>query len=241
MNFFHKKSNEDQEKSSKNSLDKTENLDLGTELPIGSHHFRAYVGPPQKYDIVAANQFNLLTSLGLREYHSLLDIGCGSLRGGRLFIPYLLPEMYFGIEPEQWLIEEGIKNNLGKDILKIKKPKFTNDGNFTLSGFNQNFDFILAQSIFSHATQNQIKRCLSEAKKVMTPTSRFVATFVKGEKNNEADKWLYPGCGEYTLDFMISLISEQGLTCKPLKWKHPNGQTWMLISSKENQDEIPDL
>jgi len=170
MNFFKKKEKKD---------------NLGINVPIGSHHYRAFVGPAKKYDLVAANQFNLLTSIGLREHHSLLDIGCGSLRGGRLFIPYLLPDMYFGIEPEQWLIEDGIKNNLGESILKIKKPKFTNDMNFTLSIFNQKFDFILAQSIFSHATQNQIKRCLSEAKKVMTPTSCFVATFVKGEKNNE--------------------------------------------------------
>lgn len=215
---------------------------LGMKIPVGSHHYRAFVGPPQNYDIVAANQFNLLTSLGLREHHSLLDIGCGSLRGGRLFIPYLLPEMYFGIEPEQWLIEEGIKNNLGESILKIKKPKFSNDTNFTLTSFNQKFDFILAQSIFTHASQNQIKRCLSEAKKVMTPTSRFVATFVMGEKDNEVDKWFYPDCVEYTLDFMISLITEQGLACKPLKWKHPNNRaTWMVISSKESQNEIPDL
>lgn len=215
--------------------------DLGINESIGSHHYRAFVGPSEKYDIMAASQFNLLTSLGLREHHSLLDIGCGSLRGGRLFIPYLLPERYFGIEPEQWLIEEGIKNNLGESILEIKKPKFSNDMNFTLSGFNQNFDFILAQSIFSHASQNQIKRCLSEAKKVMTSSSRFVVTFVKGEKNYEVDKWVYPGCGEYTLDFMSELIFEQGLDCKPLKWKHPNNQTWMVIYSKENQDEIPDL
>ena len=125
--------------------------------------------------------------------------------------------------------------------MKIKKPKFSNDKNFTLSSFNQKFDFVLAQSIFSHASQNQIKKCLSEAKKVMTPTSRFVATFVMGKKDNAVDKWRYPLCWEYTLDFMISLISEQGLACKPLKWKHPNDQTWIVISPKESQDEIPDL
>ena len=50
-------------------------------LPTGSHHHRAFVGPPEKYDIVSAMQFNLLTFLGLREDHYLLDIGCGSLRG----------------------------------------------------------------------------------------------------------------------------------------------------------------
>jgi len=186
-------------------------------------------------------QFNLLTSLGLMEHHFLLDIGCGSLRGGKLFIPYLLPGRYFGIEPEQWLIEEGIKKELGEDIIRIKRPVFSNDNNFTLSTFNRKFDFILAHSIFSHASQRQIKRCLSEAKKVMKPTSIFAATFVKGEENYTGDEWVYPGCVTYTLEHMISLVEEHGLVCKPIDWPHPNQQTWIVIVNPENEKNIPDL
>jgi hypothetical protein len=224
-----------------NSIDKINDVDLGFNHPIGSHHYRAFVGPPQKYDLVAANQFNLLTSLGLREHHYFLDIGCGSLRGGRLFIPYLLPNRYFGIEPEQWLLEEGINQNCGKDLIKIKSPHFSNDQNFTLSKFGKNFDFILAQSIFSHASKDQIKQCLSEAKKVMTSTSIFAATFVKGDMNNDSNKWLYPDCGTYTLDFMLELIESEGLSGKLLKWHHPNDQTWLAIVSDKNKNIIPDL
>ncbi|HUS48989.1 MAG TPA: class I SAM-dependent methyltransferase [Candidatus Paceibacterota bacterium] len=215
--------------------------DLGLNDSIGSNHYRAFVGPPQKYDIIAASQFNLLTSLGLRENHFLLDIGCGSLRGGRLFIPYLLPQRYFGIEPEQWLIEEGIKNHLGRDILTIKKPKFNNNRNFKLDVFNQKFDFMLAQSIFSHASREQIKTCLQSAKKVMKKNTIFAATFLKGEKNNESDVWLYPQCGTFTLEFLLGLIENQGLYGKSIKWDHPNGQTWIVIVNPENKENFPDL
>src|SRR5207302_381599 len=58
-----------------------ENLGLG--LKPGDPHYRAYVGPPEDYDLIAAMTFNLLTTLCLRQHHSLLDIGCGSLRIGR--------------------------------------------------------------------------------------------------------------------------------------------------------------
>lgn len=153
--------------------------DLGENLPIGSHHYRAFVGPPKKYDIVSAIQFNLLTTLGLREQHFLLDIGCGSLRAGRLFIPYLLPGRYFGIEPEKWLIEDGISKEIGNDLIGFKKPTFSNDCNFSFTLFNQKFDFILAQSIFSHASAKQISRCLAQAREVMNSNSVFVATFIK--------------------------------------------------------------
>lgn len=215
--------------------------ELGKDQSIGSHHFRAFVGPPEKYDLVAANQFNLLTYLGLREHHHLLDIGCGSLRGGRLFIPYLLASRYYAIEPEKWLLEEGIAKNLGNEIIKIKNPHFSNDKNFTLSIFGRTFDFIIAQSIFSHASQNQIRQCLTEAKRVMTTTSIFAATFVKGDVNNTSDEWLYPHCCTYTSEFIFSLITEIGLFAKPLKLSHPNNQTWIVITKEENKNNIPDI
>ncbi len=111
--------------------------DFGQSLPIGAHHYRAYVGPPEKYDLVGAMQFNLLTHLGLREFHYLLDIGCGSLRAGRLFIPYLLSGHYYGIEPQSWLVEEGLNKELGREILQLKRPVFSHDSDFNCLQFNQ--------------------------------------------------------------------------------------------------------
>ena len=61
------------------------------ELGAGDSHYKAYVGPPKKYDLMGAMQFNLLTSFGLRDYHKLLDIGCGSLRSGKMLIPFFSP------------------------------------------------------------------------------------------------------------------------------------------------------
>ena len=73
---------------------------LGIDLPAGNLHYRAYVGPPEKYDLLGALQFQVLTNLGLREYHKLLEVGCGSLRVGRLLVPYLIDGNYYAIEPK---------------------------------------------------------------------------------------------------------------------------------------------
>jgi hypothetical protein len=210
-------------------------------LSPGSPNYRAFVGLPSKYDLLGALQFNVLTALGLRQHHYLLDIGCGSLRSGRLFIPYLLPERYFGIEPEQWLIEEGIKREVGQDLINIKSPQFSNDSDFNLSVFNQEFDFIIAHSIFSHASQNQIIKCLSEAKKVMNEICIFVATFMQGEEDYTDDEWVYPNCSTYTMDCIVSLVKEQNLICKPLDFYHPSRQTWIAIVSPEIENTIPHI
>jgi hypothetical protein len=203
----------------------------------GAH--RAFVGPMEQYDRTAALQFTLMVFLGLREHHSLLDIGCGSLRGGRLFIPYLLPGQYCGIEPEPWLIEAATENELGKDLLRIKRPEFSNDRDFTLSTFGRQFDYLVAQSIFSHASEAQITRCLSEARKVMTPTSIFAATFREGASNYTGDAWVYPGCSTYRREHMAALVEQQGLVCRVLGWPHPNRQTWIAILHEEGVMRLP--
>ncbi|MDH5681657.1 MAG: class I SAM-dependent methyltransferase [Spirochaetota bacterium] len=194
--------------------------------------YRATVGPPENYDLMGAFVFNLLTFLGLRESHKLLDIGCGSLRGGRLFIIYLLTGNYYGIEPQQWLIDDGINNELSKQLVENKQPHFSNDDNFNLSLFNEQFDYILAQSIFSHASESQIRKSMREAKKVMKPESVFVATFFIGEENYEGDEWVYPGRTTYTMEKMTQMIEEEGLICKKTNWPHPHGQTWIAVLMK---------
>jgi len=210
----------------------------GRGLRPGDHHYRAFIDFPDRYDIGAAMQFNLLTALGLREDHSLLDIGCGSLRAGRLFIFYLRPGRYFGLEPERWLIEEGIRQELGQEILSVKRPTFSHDRDFTLSAFGRQFDFLLAQSVFSHAAPRQVRRCLAEAHAVMTPTAIFVATYWRGRENYTGEGWVYPGRVRYTADDMAALAHEQGLVSQTLDWTHPSGQTWIAITRPAHRDEV---
>ena len=193
----------------------------------GFEEYRAHVGPAEFYDVLTAIQFNLLTALGLRDEHYLLDIGCGSLRAGRLFIPYLRPGHYFGIEPLPWLIEEGIAREIGDAMIAIKRPTFSNDENFTLTTFNRQFDFMIAQSIFSHTSQAQIRRCLAEAKTALGPGGIFAATYFVGPVNYEGDRWVAKA--DYTPEHMRELVEEQGLVCTPVEWRHPDPQQWILI------------
>lgn len=201
--------------------------------------YRAHVGPADRYDVFSATQFNLLTSLGLRDEHHLLDIGCGSLRAGRLFIPYLREGCYFGIEPLPWLIKEGINNELGEEIIRLKKPTFSNVDDFTLSTFDTQFDFIIAQSIFSHATQAQISKCMAEARKVMKPDAVFAASFFEGTENYTGNTWTAKA--EYTMERMRELVEEQGLVFRQIDWRHPDLQRWFLVFQPGTLYRLPDI
>ena len=97
---------------------------------------------------MGAAQFRLLTSLGLREHHSVLDFGCGSLRAGRLLIPYLLPGRYYGLEPNRWLIEDGISGQLGAELIELKLPIFLCSSDFSAAHFGVQFDLYLGSIDF---------------------------------------------------------------------------------------------
>src|SRR5439155_1611617 len=74
--------------------------DLGACLKAGDPHYRAYVGPPEDYDLIAAMTFNLLTTLGLRQHHSLLDFGCGSLRIGCIPSASITGRQHWNAQPQ---------------------------------------------------------------------------------------------------------------------------------------------
>src|SRR6186997_3029127 len=159
--------------------------DLGIGLKPGDPQYRAYVGPPEDYDLIAAMTFNLLTTLGLRQHHSLLDVGCGSLRIGRLLIPYLNRGKYFGVEPNEWLVQEGIKRELGEMLLQIKCPTFFfSDSPETITQAKVSFDFALAQSIFSHCGLDLIQAWLSTISRSLAQDGALLATFLIGEEDS---------------------------------------------------------
>lgn len=206
-----------------------QNTDTGKGVTPGSRHYRAFIGDTQTYDIFAHMQFSLMTLLGLRQEHTLLDIGCGSLRAGKLFLVYLLPDRYFGIEPEQWLVEEGLEKEIGSELSARKRPKFQYSAEFPCTAFGVQFDFIIAQSIFSHASEAQIRKCLAEVRASMKDTSMFAASFVEGDPDYAGTEWVYPGVVRFRAETIERFAREAGLACKRLDWFHIGGQAWFVF------------
>ncbi|MFQ3226699.1 MAG: SAM-dependent methyltransferase [Porticoccaceae bacterium] len=209
----------------KNIFKKKDNVDLGLDLKPGDNHYRAYVGPPKDYDLVSAMVFNLLTCTGLRQDHKVLDVGCGSLRNGRLLIPYLNNGNYFGVDPNKWLIDDGIKNEIGEDLVQIKKPTFSYSD--SLKDFKQplGIDYAFAQSIFSHTGLDLLEKWLSEVSYHLKEDGVLFATFLIDDKDSQEAGWVYPGCVKFIPDTVFQIASKHGLHFQLLNWFHPR-QSW---------------
>ncbi len=203
--------------------------DEAKKLRAGSEHYTAYVGPPAQYDFMGATQFRLLCELGLREHHRVLDFGCGSLRAGRLLMSYLQSGRYFGIEPNAWLIEDAIARQIGQDQIRIKQPNFSHSDAFDAGVFGTRFDFIVAQSIFSHAGPSIVRQTLRSFAEWLEPNGICAVTFVTGEASDTAEGWHYPGTVTYSDSDIAALIDDAGLTGLAIRWYHPR-QSWYLLA-----------
>jgi SAM-dependent methyltransferase len=124
-------------------------------------------------------QFKFLVNQGLQSVHYLLDIGCGSLRGGVHFIEYLKTGRYFGIEKEKPLLEAGRRIELQRYDLAHKRPHLHLIDDFDLSPIQQDvqFDYMLAQSVFTHLKSDMIELCLARVLPRLKPNGTLYATF----------------------------------------------------------------
>jgi SAM-dependent methyltransferase len=202
-------------------------------LKPGAAHYTAFVGPPAQYDLMGATQFGLLVALGLRHFHVVLDFGCGSLRAGRLLIPYLDHGNYHGLEPNAWLIEDAIERQLGRDQVAIKRPHFHAFTDFRADRCGSGFDFILAQSVFSHAGSDIVATAFAGFGRALAPSGLAVATFIHPGQSGVAERgergWVYPDCVAHAPATIAALADRAGLFARPLPWFHPR-QTWYALA-----------
>lgn len=219
--------------------DRSLSVEAAANLPAGGDHYRAYVGPPDRFDFISATQFALLFHLGLRDNHRVLDFGCGSLRVGRLLIPFLLSGHYYGIDPNAWLIEDSLNREIGREILKVKVPHFSYNDDFDCTVFGKQFDFVMAQSIVSHTGPDYAKRFFASASSTLMKNGILLFTYVKKD-NNESELpdsgWHYPGCIDYSEAQIMKMLEDTDLVAKPLPWYHP-AQAWFVAA--KTADALP--
>ena len=210
---------------------------LGSDLRPGDDHYRAYVGPPRDYDLVSAMVFNLLTCLGLRQDQKVIDIGCGSLRIGRLLIPYLNAGNYVGVEPNQWLVEDGILNEIGEDQIRLKRPELSFRADLEEFKEPLEADFAFAQSIFSHCGLDLFKEWLLQAKRHLKEDGALLGTFLIDEKDFDGEGWVYPACVNFRVETISQLAKQCGYGFDLLDWGHPR-QTWALFSRPNHNKSL---
>lgn len=150
---------------------------LAADVAEGRH--REIIGG--MWEEVGALQLRFLKGQGLAPQHRLLDVGCGSLRGGLHFVDWLAPGNYFGIDISEALLDAGYVRELGPLGLQAKLPRenLKTTADFDATSFDVTFDMAIAQSVFTHLPLNLIAACLEQTARVVRSGGTFYATFFR--------------------------------------------------------------
>ena len=161
---------------------------LPAEKRIELRGYRTYVGGrnAERWYSIGRLQYFFLVSQGLTAQHKFLDVGCGALRLGQYLIPFLDRGHYFGLEPEQLLVDCGLRHEIPEFIISQKQPTFTHNYRFEFEALDQ-FDFAMANSIFTHLTPEDITLCFDNLHQKTHPGSKFYFTFFRGNSTLNPD------------------------------------------------------
>ena len=213
-------------------------LNLARRYGALNKHRRAVGG---EWDFIGKLQFDFLVKQGLKPDHRLLDVGCGSLRGGVHFIRYLDDGNYYGIDRQQWLLDAGKKHELPRYGVADKTVHLLCRDDFDFSQFGVQFDYALAQSVFTHLPWNTIMRCLTNMKLVLKPGGTFYATYFEDPDGSHrvstitqlpGGRITYPDRDPYHYEFdvFVEMARRVGLTVTRIgSWNHPRNQYVMVF------------
>jgi SAM-dependent methyltransferase len=158
-------------------------------------------------------QFDYLMSHGLKPTTRLLEVGCGNLRAGRLFIDYLDPGHYYGIDisPDILLAAADTVAQFG---LQDKLPYLTVVRDLRLDFLpSGHFDIVHAHSVFSHSPIEVIDECLAHVGRLLAPGGFFDFTF---DRTTGAEHHVLHEDFYYRTETLIGLAAKHGLAARYL-------------------------
>jgi len=168
---------------------------------VGSHTHESWLE-------IGKVQFEYATGHGLKPEMRMLEIGCGNLRAGRLFIDYLDPGNYYGLDISPDILI-GAQDVVAEYGLAAKLPHLTMVKNLKLAFLpDDTFDFVHAHSVFSHSPLEVIEECFSHVGRVMTRDGFFDFTFdqTEGAEHHVLREDFY-----YRTQTLVDLAAKYGL------------------------------
>lgn len=197
----------------------------------------------------------LLLKEGLLPQHKVVDVGCGALRAGYWLIHFLNPGGYYGIEPNQKMLQAGRDMILEPGLEDEKRPSYSDNDQFDFTVFDgSRFDFAVARSVWTHASKKQIGQMLDSFRATAAPGAKFLVSYlpakpvgaapgVTGKKafwvrDYKGEEWIGAshqrkegGLVAHNRSWIKSACEERGLTLQTIRGEVINRQRWLRITA----------
>jgi SAM-dependent methyltransferase len=177
---------------------------------VWRHHL---VGPVEFWKMKRDFQISFLQSHGLEPRHRLLDIGCGTLRGGIPIIDYLDRGLYYGIEVRPSVLAEGLKE-LCDAGLEDKCPTLI-VGDIGAIDIPARLDFVWAFSVLIHMTDEIVERTMAFVSRQLSSDGAFYAN-VRTDTHRADGHWQGFPVASRSLAFYDEICARHGLVMRDL-------------------------
>lgn len=200
-------------------------------LPLGA--------PLPVFELSSKDLFCLALREGLRPTSAVLEVGCGCLRSGYHFVRFLEPGRYCGIEPNVAMLDAGRELILGP-LESEKRPRFRHHDDFDFGVFETTFDFVVAFSIWSHASKAQIGTMLDQFRRTSQAGSKLISSWIPprpGLPDYRGDGWVgrshtssRRGVVAHSREWLADAVSSRGLAVSFFEGFTTLGQHWLVAT-----------
>ncbi|MGA2454703.1 MAG: class I SAM-dependent methyltransferase [Solirubrobacteraceae bacterium] len=195
-------------------------------------------GPANDFESMGRAGFDVLLREGLSPSSRVLDVGCGALRLGYWLMRFLNPGCYFGIEPNQEMLRLALEELVEPDVVGRADAHFDFNEDFDFSVFGETFDFVVARSIWTHASKPQISAMLDSFAATASPHGVFLASYRAATRWRKlAARWpraepLFAMLPLDTMSPLLAALPSFGLS------EEYEGQAWVGRSHKSDSPGI---
>ena len=160
-------------------------------IPVPPAGLRNMVGAGATFTDTALIALGRLNMAGLRPDHDVLDIGCGVGRIARFLCDYLNDQgSYEGFDVTEVLVQWCNENitprypNFKFTETPLFHPSYNPDptlpsaAGFTFPYSDESFDFVFAQSVFTHLWPDETRNYLDEVRRVLRPGGVSFLTWI---------------------------------------------------------------
>jgi SAM-dependent methyltransferase len=159
---------------------------LSVRLPTSKQRRHGLVGPPHVWRTKRQFQIDFLQSRGLAPDTKLVDIGCGTLRGGIPIIERLDPGLYAGVDIRSEIEAEAWAELREHDLLS-KKPRLVFGQPLSEIHLETRFDIAWAFAVLFHLTDPHLEECFGFVREHLEPGGVFYANANLGSR--EPNQW----------------------------------------------------
>ncbi|MDP3919966.1 MAG: class I SAM-dependent methyltransferase [Candidatus Omnitrophota bacterium] len=146
------------------------------------------VGEPVLWKMKRAFQLQFLRKQSLRKQDYLLDMGCGTLRGGIPLIQYLEEGHYYGVDVREEVLKEAVRE-MKEARLNHKRAHLvllTNEADLDLK---REFDVVWAFSVLIHLSDEKVSEFMKLVARHLKRGGRFFANVNETDRPMDVGEW----------------------------------------------------